>query len=168
MKISSWTTRHKWRKEGDELDFKDMEVAYTTGKGNHLVSIIVPSDTIPVLDILCDTQIRLNAGVLADNTFIFPSTGHSKNHVVGWDTTNSVVAKSGVDTELINATNNRGRLSTLYAELDVPEKERALFYKHMGHTEDVNMGTYQRPLPKLAVSKVGTALRNSRAWRSCN
>ena len=53
---------------------------------------------------------------------------------------------------LINATNQRGRI--LYVSLDVPLDERDYFYKHMGHSRAVNLGTYQRPLPVQEILKV--------------
>ena len=61
---------------------------------------------------------------------------------------------------IINATNQRGRISTMYARLEVAEEDRAYFFKHMGHSEHVNVGTYQRPLPVLAMTKVGAELAN--------
>jgi len=36
------------------------------------------------------------------------------------------------------ATKSRRRISTLYAVMDVPTKERQYFYKHMGHSEKIN------------------------------
>jgi hypothetical protein len=63
-----------------------------------------------------------------------------------------------VDNPQLNVTNNKGRVSTLYAALDIPPEERPIFYSHMGHTEEVNAGKYQRPLPIQEVLKVGRHL----------
>ncbi len=48
----------------------------------------------------------------------------------------------------------------MYASIEVAEQGRAYFYKHMGHSEQVYVGTYQRPLPVLAMTKVGAVLAN--------
>ena len=43
------------------------------------------------------------------------------------------------------STANRHRISTMFMALDVPQSERELFYRHMGHSERMNMETYQTP-----------------------
>ena len=98
-------------------------------------------------------------GVAADNPFVFANTELSKDHVLGWDTVKYMCCLAEVDSPQLNATNNRGRISTLYAALDIPPEARPLFYAHMGHTADVNIGTYQRPLPIQEIVKVGTHLQ---------
>ncbi len=159
MTLDHWLDRRKWRHQKDELFFKDMELTYVTGKGNHLVSVIFPKDTIKPMDILTDTCVREKAMILPSNKFIFASST-SNDHMGGWESTCKIVQQSGVDGTSINATNNRGRISTIYASLDVPKRERELFFKHMGHGPDVNEGIYQRPLPVLAVQTVGKTLAN--------
>ena len=42
---------------------------------------------------------------------------------------------------------------------EVPEAEREHFYKHMGHSKSVNIGTYQYPLPLLEMTKGGKHLK---------
>lgn len=157
MTIDHWQDRKKWRNEKDEQFFKDIELTYCTGKGNHLISILIPKDTIQAMEILSNCSIRKQARVMDTNQFLFPSTT-SNDHISGWEATSRVVQQAGLNTTVINATNNRGRISTLYAALDVPERERELFFKHMGHSAKVNAGTYQRPLPVLAVQTVGRKL----------
>lgn len=163
MTVDQWESRDKWVNqskltEEEKKYFKEMTVMYSTGKGNHLVSTIVPVDCIDGINILVDESIREASGVLKENKFLFPSLSSLK-HCSGWDCTNYACTKSGVGhASSINATNNRGRLSTAYAAMDVPKHERELFYKHMGHSEQVNAGTYQRPLAVQAVSKVGRVL----------
>ena len=60
----------------------------------------------------------------------------------------------------MNATNQHGRISTMYASLEVAEEVRAYFFKHMGHSEHVNVGTYQRLLPVHGMSNVGAVIAN--------
>lgn len=45
----------------------------------------------------------------------------------------------------VTATGMRHLASTLFAALDVPEKDRQLFYKHMGHSAHINANVYQCP-----------------------
>ena len=53
-------------------------------------------------------------------------------------------------------------MSTLYAAApDVNESDRELFYKHMGQTEQVSKGTYQRPLAMETLSQIGPVLLNA-------
>ena len=81
-------------------------------------------------------------------------------YVLGWNAINKMCKESKVKKpELLTATMQRHRISTMYAALDVPESERQYFYKHMGHTKDINSGTYQYPLPVMAVTKVGRHLQ---------
>ncbi|ELU12227.1 hypothetical protein CAPTEDRAFT_194676 [Capitella teleta] len=135
-----------------------MELMYGTGKGNKLVSTLVPKDSIKAMDILTNCDVRIRAGVLIDNHFIFP-TLNSHLHVQGWSVTHTVCQQAGLNATLINATTQRGRISTMYAAQDVAPNERALFYTHMGHTAEINEGTYQRPAAIQAVTRVGSYLQ---------
>ena len=46
----------------------------------------------------------------------------------------------------------------MYAMLDLPEEERELFYKHMGHSKTINETVYQDPPALMEVLKVGRNL----------
>ena len=61
---------------------------------------------------------RSQAGIANANTFIFPNTEGSSHHVDGWYTTKNVLGKAGIDCSIINATNQSGRISTMYASFD--------------------------------------------------
>lgn len=102
---------------------------------------------------LVDCQVRHLADVPGNNDFLFPST-NSTSHCSGWAATNECCRSAGI-TVNITATNQRGRMSTLYAALDVPYRNRELFYQHIGHSAAVNEGTYQRPPAVQALAKVG-------------
>ena len=58
------------------------------------------------------------------------------------------------------ATKMRHRISTLYAGLDVSENDRELFYRHMGHSREINKNIYQTPLAEAEILCVGDKLKN--------
>ena len=99
------------------------------------------------------------AGVVPTNKFLFASSQGSDSHVSGWHVVSgickSLLLKSTGD---LIATNNRHRISTLFASLDVSKKDRELFYSHMGHSEKMNTDIYQAPLALLEITKVGKHL----------
>ena len=99
------------------------------------------------MDLLCDEDVRRAAGVATGSKFLFSNTEDSLHYLDGWHATHYVLGKAGTDCNIINATNQRGRISTLYASFDVAEEDRAYFIKHLGHLEHVNVSMYQRPLP---------------------
>ena len=155
LKITDWLDRKKWisNKVIETLDdlekrvFEKMEVMYQSGKGNHLLPCLVPKDCVKAVNILCNPATRKNSNIFKENCYLFPTTKTVNMHVLGWSCTKFMCAEAKVTNPLINATNQRGRISTLYASLDVPLDERDYFYKHMGHSRVVNLGTCQRPLP---------------------
>ncbi|XP_067668551.1 uncharacterized protein [Haliotis asinina] len=144
-----------WEKEL----FSEMLVAYQTGKGNHLVPVLIPRDCVSALSILTDKDKRKEVGILEGNPYVFPNTQQSTFHVLGWDAIRSMCDAAGVKhPELLTASKQRRRISTIYASLEVPTSEREYFYKHMGHSKGVNEGVYQYPLPIQEVTKVGKHL----------
>jgi hypothetical protein len=50
------------------------------------------------------------------------------------------------------------RHSTIYAGLEVKEKEREIFYNHMGHSESINKNIYQSPHVRQTITRVGSFL----------
>ena len=165
MVVTQWTNRKRWLADAsiqlltpsERQLFSEMELLYGTGKGNHLVSCMVPRDCISAMEHLVTPELRQVAGVLETNTFIFPNMA-SNQHCGGWDALATVCKKAGIGSGIVNATNQRARTSTVYACLDVPEQERSLFFSHTGHSAQVNAGTYQRSLGIQAVVKVGSQL----------
>ena len=166
LRVDQWDKRHQWlpRSAMNDLDeaemslFKRMDIVYGTGKGNHLVSCMVPQDCIKAIEILATPDVRIQAGILKSNSFLFPNTEKSKHHTIGWDALDAICKKASIEGDMINATNQRSRMSTIYASLDVSPADRQYFYSHLGHSAEVNAGTYQRPLPVMAVTKVGKYL----------
>jgi len=141
--------------------FADMKVIYQTGKGNdHLVSVLVPLDTVKALDILSSSEVRKNIGVLESNTYLFPGMQQSSDHCSGWHAINHICMLAGVQNPLlITATKMRHYSSTKYAGFDVPENDRPHFFRHMGHSRHINEAIYQTPLAEAEVTIVGRVLQ---------
>ena len=136
-------------------------VTYMAGKGNnHLVPVLIPADTKDAVSKLAEDDLRKAAGINSTNPYLFPFTQNSVTHVVGSQCVKNVCCAAGLgDHELLTATGMRHRVSTLYALLDIPEQERQLFYKHMGHSAEINSSIYQSPLALMEVTKVGKQLQ---------
>ncbi|XP_065671163.1 uncharacterized protein LOC136089256 [Hydra vulgaris] len=137
-----------------------MKIAYMTGKGNnHLVPVLIPQDTVGAIIKIASNELRELAGVSSENKFLFASAQDSDAHISGWyvvhELCNGLPLKNPND---IIATNNRHRISTLFASLDVPKRDRELFYSHMGHSEQMNINFYQAPLALEEITKVGKHL----------
>ena len=167
IKVKEWLERDKWidQKATEHLSDEEKKlvdmyaVFFLSGKGNHLVSCVIPEDSIAALDRLADECVRKNCGIGIKNSFIFASSKKgSKRHVAGWSATNKVVEQAKIHSSLVNATNQRGRVSTIYAALHVPPEKRDLFYAHMGHSKEVNQGTYQRPHAVTTLLEVAPTL----------
>ena len=135
LKLSQWIQRDKWMPKQqleslDEIDkelVKSMQITYQAGKGNKLVPCLVPRDCVHAMDILCQESVRASAGVLPTNQYIFANTEGSTAHVIGWDTVHNMCTAAGIANSSLNATNNRGRISTLYAALETRGQTLFLF-----------------------------------------
>ena len=108
---------------------------------------------------LATSAFRSLAGVLPSNKFLFASSHSSESHVSGWHAINGICKDLSLHSyEDLIATNNRHRNSTLFVALDVPTKDRELFYSHMGHSERMNKDIYQAPLAIHAITTIGKQL----------
>ena len=135
--------------------FKKYKLAYQSGKCvSQMLPILVIEDTWNALKKLSDPEIRQAAGVNTDNIYVFPSIKDSKFHVNGWSCVNKVCRKAELSKN-INATQMRHYVSTVFANLDVPEEDRQAFYRHMGHSEQINKHVYQCPLGIQEVTSCG-------------
>ncbi|XP_071854927.1 uncharacterized protein [Apostichopus japonicus] len=102
---------------------------------------------------------RSMAGIAKQNPYLFASTQNSDYHVSGWHAVHRVCDKLEFTRgNLLTATKNRHRLSTMYASMEVPEAGRRFFYSHMGHSKEMNQDIYQAPLALMEVIKVGRSL----------
>ena len=79
------------------------------------------------------------AAVNESNTFVFASMQMSELKASGWHVRKDVCAEIKLqNASPINETDNRHRVSTLYASLNPPKHKRQLLYTHMGQGEDIN------------------------------
>lgn len=157
---NAWITTEEIDNPLDKLLAKDLKVAYQTGKSNrHLVPVLMPQDTLMPLKKLADEDTRSMAGIAKENPYLFASTQNSDYHVSGWHAVHRVCDKLELTRgNLLTATKNRHRVSTMYASMEVPEAERRFFYSHMGHSKEMNQDIYQAPLALMEVIKVGRSL----------
>lgn len=135
--------------------FKNVKIAYQAGKNlMHMVPLLIPKDCLDGIRIIADPIVRLDAGIVKSNPFLFATLKSSINHVKGWLAVKTVSDLAGVSNN-ITATAMRHRASTIYASLEVPENERLAFYAHMGHSEEINKNVYQAPMAVMEVTKIG-------------
>lgn len=154
-----WVQREANQSEEDAAFLKKFLITYIAGKGNRMVPIIIPSDTIEGMKILVDTNRRTEVGIPSSNQFAFANTGHSSNHVLGWACINTLCLNAEVKTpHRLTATKQRHRLSTRFATLETTESERRLIYNHFGHEPQVNETSYQHPLAFMELTTVGKQL----------
>ena len=144
----------------DQALSSKLKVSYQSGKGvKHLVPVLFPGDTHAAMRLLADPEARKCATVAESNKFMFPSTGHSENHMSGWHALNNVC--EGLELENrqnMTATKNRHFVSSKFSIMDVSEQDRQYIYKHLGHSEETNKHIYQAPLAIKALTVVGKRL----------
>ena len=121
--------------------------------------MLLPPDSVDAMRKLASKDFRVTGGVSLTNNFLFASSHGSEEHVSGWHALNSICKRLSLhSSEHLIATNNRHRISTLFASLDLPRQHRELFYTHMGHSEKMNQDVYQAPLAIQEITKVGRCL----------
>ena len=134
------------------------KICYQAGKGNRLVDVIIPEDTVKTCQLLADGELRIHAGVKKDNKFLFACTISSEDHATGPQAVQQVRLAAGISTNL-TATKMRHRASTVHASLERTAHEKDLFFNHMGHSKDINENIYQCHLAKATKNVVGDFLR---------
>ena len=157
--IDSDRIRNISKEDNHLLD--SMKIAYQSGKGNKLVSLLIPGDVVLALEVLADTTVRQSVGIDTGNKFIFPFTSFSSDHASGWHSMRNVV--NAIDAQKpssVTATKIRHRTSTLFSYLITSQKEKQNFYDHMGHSADINRDIYQAPPAVSTILDVGRRLQN--------
>ena len=140
---------------------ENLKLAYQSGKGSRkMVPVLITEDTVELITkLLCE---RSNCQISEHNVYLFPNTGASLDHASGYHCLKSIVdtCPSLKKPKLLIADKFRHRVSTMFAQLDLPDEQRHIFYSHMGHSETINKNVYQCPLAVREVTQVGKFLLN--------
>ena len=135
---------------------------------HHLVPLLIPPDTVEALDLLSSQECRRHCGIVENDNHVFSNTKNSEDHTSGWHSLHRLKQKLPLaEPEKIKSTSNRHRLSTILASMDIPKKDRELFYKHMRHSEKINATIYQAPLAVKEVTNVGKHILKIDEGRYC-
>ena len=165
LTIEEWSDAEKnvWHHRINSEEIKDpldktllerYKLAYQPGKTGRLVPLLIIDDCWKGMRILVDPEVRTRIGVSKENAFVFPYTQLSSRHVLGWNAVNKCCELAGCS-KMINATNRRHQVATMYAAHEVPSDERAGFLLHMDHSEKVNLNVYQSPPAMTEITKIG-------------
>lgn len=145
-------------KDSAELNLLEKyKLAYLCGKGKSVVPLLIPSDSLKAIDLLCDEDFRMTAGVNADNTFVFPATRDRKYNVTGSCDISSIMTKVGLD-KPVTATQMRHFISTKYSYEHSSKEDLYYFSLHFGHDREINQKIYQCPLSVQEIIRVGGVL----------
>ena len=101
--------------------------------------------------------LRIKASINPSNKFLFPSTRGSLDHVQGNDCIQKVATKAGAFKN-ITGMKMRHRAATMFANLEMPKKDKEFFNSHMGHSSEVNKNIYQCPPAVRELQQVGSFL----------
>jgi hypothetical protein len=154
--------------EGDRLLTGAYLITWIVGKGKQLVPILFPKDIVKGIRKL--VSLRATVAINPINRYLFPATRNSTRPVMGNQCIAAICLAAGIQApervtaakegNKITATKMRHRASTVYAGLDVPEKDRKAFYVHMGHSAAINADIYQMPSSIQEMVIVGKHLSN--------
>ncbi len=142
---------------------QQIKVAYQVVKGGKLVPVYFPKDTMEGCNLMASPEFRTIGNVNAKNPFLFPSTRKTADleHVCGGNALDHVCRSAELTTDdIFTFTQNRHRISTLYAALDVDDSSRELFFKGLGHSKQMNETRYQVPEALEGVVTVATNLQD--------
>jgi hypothetical protein len=133
----------------------ETKIAYIhASKVAKLVPLLIPKDCWKAMSILTDVDVRRGADINVKNKFAFPNTKHSLNHATGWICVSKMCKKAGLERS-INATDMRHYVSTVYSLLDASPLDREMFFKHLGHSKNINENVYQCPPALKTIMTVG-------------
>ena len=132
------------------------KLAYQFGKGRKLVPLLIPVDCTAAIEKLVEVREEF---VRDGNPYVFPFTQNSLDHASGWHCVHEVCVNAKItEPRRLTATKMRHRASTLYALQEVPQANREAFFRHMGHSKEVNEEVYQAPHGITEVLRVGSFL----------
>ena len=150
------------RKETRQLYQKEIDsnnrITFQEGKGNRQVPVFIPPDLVEAMNFLCSNETREESNVPVNNTYVFPSTQGSLNHVSGWHAMMNCCKSANLEGKM-NGTMNRHRVSTMIGALGLSESDQELAFQHFGHSGDVNRNIYQVPQAEQQLATTGKYLQ---------
>jgi len=129
------------------------------GKRNRCVPLLMTSEQKSAVDLLSNQQLRSNAGVSADNEFVFAATKGSMNHIRGNDVLRNHAALCGAHNPAdLTSTNLRKHIATLSQVMNLQRHELDQLASFMGHNIDIHREYYRLPNDVLQTAKVAKIL----------
>ena len=152
-------TIHHVTTEEEQL-LRRLKLVYQAGKGTKdMIPVLVPEDCVVGIRRLIEEG--EHCGISSHNKYVFPYCQGSLDHVIGWHEIRRMSLEAKVaQPELITANRVRHRAATVHASLDVGESDRDAFFKHMGHSKEMDTRVYQCPLGVTEVCRVGKYLED--------
>ena len=124
-----------------------------------MVPIIFPQDTFKSIEILCSEEVREAHNIPKQNTYAFPTLQGNDHHVQGWYCVERICSQADLKRkDLMTATKNRHRISSLFALMDIDPVDQKFLFKHLGHSAIINENVYQSPAVLKELSIVGQRL----------
>lgn len=108
-----------------------------------------------------DKALRAQIDISPNNRYVFANVYNSDTYVNGWDALQKISKQAGIpeeDRKRSNATLVRHYTSTEIASMEIPAVDKEYFFKHMGHSAQMNLETYQSPLAFKEITSVGKHL----------
>lgn len=116
------------RTEEERRILKKLKIVYIPGKARHLVLVMIPTDIYLGISKLVELR---SIYVSSTYDYVFAAGRGSDEHVIGNQCVAFVCQEAGITNSQITATKMRHRISTMYAAMDVPARERQTFYDVM-------------------------------------
>lgn len=140
----SWISKKSTLAHGHKELVKKYVITYVMGKGTSLVPVICPKSCVTALEILADKDNGRNAGVAADNDFLFAYTEESEDCPLGYNEIRTVC--EDINIPVITATAMRHRFSTNFWQMEGTSQQTIdTFMEHMGHSESIDRNVYACP-----------------------
>ena len=140
----AWVNQQQGMTEDERARPVDSAVTYTAGKKKGLVPCLFPNETRESIRKL--VSLRSASGIHPLNTYLFPATQQSMDHVLGTQAIQKVSTEAGI-TGKLTATRNRHRAATLFVRQspDVVNAGKVPFGQHIAHSEQMSLAHYQTP-----------------------
>lgn len=103
---------------------KDFHIPYITAKNSStVVSVIIPKELRPQLDILISSSARKHANVHPDNMYVFPHTEFSKDPCSGWHDVEHVIKTCKVISSITATDIRHHRVHSLQKRMNLMQAE---------------------------------------------